>query len=146
MALWQFSNLNKYGTLRKRIMYRPDGEAFSYNPRGLGRFVAVRRFKYTYEHTLIPPGLFTDQKGDKYIVPTWQKVHPETTLNDIEWVKPEKIEPKQEPETWKFKSSSSDVTYTVRKVGVNYKCNCPGFYRAFDRRCKHIKQVENEQR
>jgi len=80
MALWQFSNLNKYGTLRKRIMYRPDGEAFSYNPRGLGRFVAVRRFKYTYEHTLIPPGLFTDQKGDKYIVPTWQKVHPETTL------------------------------------------------------------------
>ena len=141
MALWQFSNLNKYGTLRKRIMYRPDGEAFSYNPRGLGRFVAVRRFKYEHEH-MFPPTLFTNLEGQKYILPTWIPVHEETTLNDIEWIKPEKVEAKPEPETWKFESSSSDAVYTVRKVGITYKCNCPGYWRSYERKCKHIKSVE----
>lgn len=49
MALWQFSNLNKYGTLRSRVMYLPDGKPFSHGP-GFGKFVAVKRFKYPYEH------------------------------------------------------------------------------------------------
>ena len=44
--LWKFTNKNKYGNLRSRIVYRPDGEPFSYNPKGLGNFVAVRSFKY----------------------------------------------------------------------------------------------------
>ena len=34
MALWEFTNKNKYGNLRSRIVYRPDGEPFSYNPKG----------------------------------------------------------------------------------------------------------------
>ena len=32
MALWKFSNLNKYGNIRTRIIYRPDGESFGINP------------------------------------------------------------------------------------------------------------------
>ena len=32
MALWHFTNFNKYGNPRSRIFYRPDGEAFSHGP------------------------------------------------------------------------------------------------------------------
>ena len=39
-------------------------------------------------------------------MPTWRKVHPETTYNDIEWIKPVKIEVPVEKNTWKFESAS----------------------------------------
>jgi len=102
-------------------------------------------FKYTYEHSQLPPTLVV-LKGQKYIVPTWQKVHPETTLADIEWIKPTKpVEVPVEKNTWKFESSSDPGHfYVVKQSGLKLSCNCPGFYRAKDRRCKHIKQVEND--
>lgn len=102
-------------------------------------------FKYTYEHSQLPPALVV-LKGQKYIVPTWQKVHPETTLADIEWIKPTKpVEVPVEKNTWKFESSSDPGHfYVVKQSGLKLSCNCPGFYRAKDRRCKHIKQVEND--
>ena len=73
--LWEFTNKNKYGNLRSRIIYRPDGESFSFNPKGFGSFVNVRVFRYTYEHPLLPPSLFVGQDGRKFIVPTWQKFY-----------------------------------------------------------------------
>jgi hypothetical protein len=147
MALWQFSNLNKYGTLRKRIIYLPDGKPFSYNPKGLGKFVATRRFKYKYEHPVLPPHLFVGQDGQKYIIPTWQEVVPETTLADIEWVKPEIGKAKLKKNEWLFESKSDPGHfYKVTQVGVTYRCNCPGVWRAKDRECKHIKTVKNEKR
>ena len=86
MALWKFTNKNKYGTLRSRIMYKPDGQAFSHGP-GFGSFVNVQMFKYEYKHEVLPPSLVTF--GDKtYIVPTWQEVDPNTTIKDITWIKP----------------------------------------------------------
>ncbi len=42
--LWKFTNKNKYGNLRSRIVYRPDGEPFSFNPKGFGSFVHVNVF------------------------------------------------------------------------------------------------------
>jgi hypothetical protein len=142
MALWKFSNLNKYGTLRSRIIYYPDGKPFSYNPKGLGWFVAARRFKYTHEH-MYPPAIF-QSNGKTYIVPGWQEVLPETTLNDVEWIKPEvkKVEP--EKNEWMFESSSDPGHfYRVRQTGTKFTCNCPGVWRSKDRRCKHIKEVES---
>ena len=141
--LWEFTNTNKYGNLRTRIIYRPDGQPFGFNPKGLGSFVNVRVFKYTYEHPLLPPSLFLGQDGQKYIVPTWQKVVPETTLNDINWIKP-KIKPVEpQKNEWLFESSSDPGSfYKVRQVGVKYTCNCPGVWRAKDRECKHIKEVK----
>ena len=146
MALWKFSNLNKYGNLRSRIIYRPDGEAFSFNPKGLGWFVAARRFKYQYEHHIIPPALFVDQQGQKYIVPTWQKVLPETTLADIEWIKPEKPVEKFEQKEWLFESKSDPGHfYKVTQVSdYKVKCTCTGQYRAKDRKCRHMKDVMKE--
>ena len=88
---------------------------------------ASRLFKYTYEHPVLPPTLVV-LSGQKYIVPTWQKVHPETTLQDIEWIKPTKVEAPVEKNTWKFESSSDPGHfYTVRQSGLKLTCNCSGF-------------------
>lgn len=44
--------------------------------------------KYKYEGTL-PPALYVSHiTGKKYIVPAWIEVDTDTTLDQIEWVKP----------------------------------------------------------
>lgn len=142
--LWEFTHKNKYGAKRSRILYRPDGKSFGINPKGFGSFINVRVFKYVYEHPVIPPSLFTNQKGQKYIVPSWQKVVPETTLNDVKWVKPKIKKEKPQKNEWLFESKSDPGHfYKVTQVGVTYRCNCPGVWRAKDRQCKHIKEVKN---
>ena len=143
MALLQFTNLNKYGDKRTRIIYNPT-TSIGFNPSGFGSFIGIRVFKYKYKHPIMPPGL-VQLGGKKYIVPTWQEVLPKTTLNDIEWIKPKiKKQNKSKSKTWKFESSSSDLTYTVKQVDSDtLRCNCPGFYRAKDRNlgCKHVQKV-----
>lgn len=141
--LYKFTNKNKYGTLRSRIIYRPNGEGFKFNPKNFGDFVDVRVFRYTYEHPVLPPSLFTDKDGQKWIVPIWKKVLPETTLEDINWVKPKVKKEKPQKDEWLFESKSDPGHfYKVTQVGVTYKCNCPGVWRAKDRQCKHIKEVK----
>jgi|TARA_B110000503_G_scaffold56017_1_gene89855 hypothetical protein len=143
--LYKFTNTNKYGNLRHRIIYRPNGEGFKFNPKGFGPFVNVEVFKYTYEHPILPPSLFTGTDGQKFITPTWQKVLPETTLEDINWVKPElKVTPTTSLE-YKFESKSDPGSfYIVRVIGDKVKCNCAGQYRAKDRQCKHMKEVKQK--
>jgi hypothetical protein len=104
---------------------------------------SVRLFKYDYVHASIVPHLFTNSKGEKFIIPTWQPVHPDTQFEDINWIKPEIKEKPKEKNTWTFESSSEKgLFYTVRQNGLKLSCNCSGFFRAKDRRCKHIKEVE----
>jgi len=142
--LYEFSNQNKYGNLRKRIIVWPDGKPFSFNPKGLGRMVAVRRFKYEYEHSLVPPSIL-ELNGKTYIMPLWKEVVKGTTINDIEWIKPQ---PKKTVvEEFKFESASSGSVYTTKKYTkpdgeIKFSCSCPGTWRAKDRRCKHIKSLE----
>jgi hypothetical protein len=147
MALWKFSNLNKYGNLRTRIIYLEDGKPFSFNPKGFGKSVFVSRFKYEHSH-LYAPVLFTDSTNQKYILPNWQPVLPETTLNDVTWVKPViKKEQPTEKNVWKFESSSSPNTfYFVRQNGNKLTCSCSGFFRAFDREkgCVHCQTVRKQ--
>ena len=143
MALLQFSNKNKYDNTRTRIIHN-NTTSLGINPSGFGSFISVSVFKYEYEHPILAPSLFVNLKGDKYIVPTWQKVHPKTELKDIIWKKTKLKKDKTEKKTWKFDSSSSDSVYTVTKVdSATLKCNCPGFYRVKDRNrgCKHIQKV-----
>ena len=145
MPLWKFSNLNKYGNLRHRIIHT-DSSQFSYKPKGLGPFVGVRRFRYTYEHPILPPSLFVGQDGKKFIVPTWQEVLPETTLADIEWIKPEKPVKKTERKEWKFESKSDPGHFYLVTQVSDYKvrCTCSGQWRAKDRKCRHMKEVMKE--
>ena len=48
--LYKFSNLNKHGDARTRIISIPQGKALSYNPKGLGLYQNVSAFKYDYKH------------------------------------------------------------------------------------------------
>lgn len=105
--------------------------------------------KYKHTHPLLPPFLFTSHiDGKKYIVPGWKEVHPNTTFDDIEWVR-EEIKVKQtEVQTFEFPSSSGNEIYITRKYTnpngtIKYGCNCPGVWRSADRKCKHIKSLEN---
>tara|TARA_R110000803_G_scaffold37781_4_gene81571 strand:- start:29379 stop:29828 length:450 start_codon:yes stop_codon:yes gene_type:complete len=143
MAIIQITNLNKHGNKRSRIVHHPTTQ-IGFNPNGFGSYFHVNIFKYDYNHPLIPPGLIT-LNNKRYIVPGWKEVHLNTTLNDINWVKPKikKID-KFKSKTWKFDSSSSNAVYTVTQVdSVTLKCSCPGFFRAKDRNlgCKHVQKI-----
>lgn len=102
-----------------------------------------------YKH-IYPPALL-DIGGKRYIIPTWKEVPLNTELKDIQWEKeniqpPVKKEPKILIET--FVSSSDDsILYTTKKIertdgSFIYNCTCPGAWRAKDKRCKHIKELE----
>jgi len=143
--LYEFSNLNKHGNIRSRIVSWPKGKAFGINPKGFGSFIAVKVFKYEYHHEINPPSL-ANIGGKKYLLPTWQEVLPETELSDIKWIKP-KPKVKQEP-IIEIHTSSSDPSKTYKTIYYpetgKFHCNCPGRWRAFDNRCKHIKALEKK--
>ena len=72
MALFEFTNFNKHGNIRTRIIHR-DTPTFGFNPKGFGKMVQVKRFVYEVEDSLVPPRIFETYEGDKYIVPQWKK-------------------------------------------------------------------------
>jgi hypothetical protein len=93
----------------------------------------------------MPPAL-VESNGKMYIVPTWKEVDPNTTLNDIHWVRPKVKVTKSETVVKISKSSSSDAEYTTKYYpdSGKYHCDCPGTWRTRGN-CKHVKQMRNEQ-
>jgi hypothetical protein len=149
MALHEIIEVKKVMILGQEITYKnkflkhSESTTYGFKPDLSLVSHSVRCFKYDYEHHLLPPTLFTNYKGEKFIVPSFTKVHPKTTLADINWIKPEKVEAPVEKNVWKFESSSDPGHYyAVRQSGFKLSCNCPGVWRSKDRRCKHIKEVE----
>jgi hypothetical protein len=104
--------------------------------------------RYKHLHSL-PPVLFTSIfNGKKYIVPGWKEVPTTTTSEDIEWVKVKVEVKKTEIKTFEFPSSSGSEIYITRRYInpdglIKYGCNCPGVWRSADKKCKHIKSLEN---
>lgn len=99
--------------------------------------------KYNYIHPLLPPHLFISPiSGDKYIIPTWIKVDPQTTLDDINWIKPTiKVDNTQ----YEVIGSTGEKYITKFDSGRRkWTCTCPGSWRAKDGKCKHIKAKINE--
>ena len=143
MALFKFQNLNKYGITRTRIVHSPTSQ-YSFLCRGLGTFVNVQRFRYEYHHAYMAPSMQV-KNGERCIITGDIKVHPETTFDDIVWVKPKKKK-RKEPIIETHTSSSADIEYTTKYYpdSGNYYCTCPGTWRAKDRRCKHIKALEEK--
>ena len=104
-------------------------------------------FKYKVEkHHYLPVSII--RFGNKYMIyPAGIPCIPETTLDDIEVIesnKPKVVVEKPQKPKWMFESSSGDGFYQVIENMGKLKCNCPGTWRAKDRRCKHIKEVEQE--
>ena len=148
MALHKIIEKHKVTILGQEIIYTNQflkyskSTSYSLKPSKSLTSHGVYIFKYTYEHHSLPPTLLISPvSGKKFIVPTWQEVHPQTTLADIEWIKPVKVEVPIEKETWKFESSSEPgIFYKVRKQGDKLICNCSGFFRCKDKvkGCKHM--------
>jgi hypothetical protein len=88
-------------------MHRPDGEAFSFNPKGFGPSIFVRRFRYEYTHSVMPPTIL-ELNGKTYLMPLWKEVVKGTTVNDIEWIKPK---PKRKFETVVVETPAEEITY-----------------------------------
>jgi hypothetical protein len=145
MPIVEFSNLNKYNNLRTRRFYQEKSN-FSINPKGFGSFVAFKLFKYDYEHH-IPPSL-ANVGGKKYIVPTWQEVLPETTLDDINWIKPKIKKILESKIITKVSNSNSGLgKYTTKYYPESgkYHCSCPGYWRSGGN-CKHVKEMKINQK
>ena len=104
-------------------------------------------FKYKVEkHRYLPVSIIRFK--NKYMIyPAGVPCIPETTLDDIEVIesnKPKVVVEKPQKPKWMFESSSGDGFYQVIENMGKLKCNCPGTWRAKDRRCKHIKEVEKK--
>jgi len=137
--LYQVSNEWKCGFMEDFITYSKGGYTID-SPQVKLSFVKVFKYKIESRQT---PGI-ANIKGKKYITPGWIPCHPNTELSDITWVqKVSKQEQVKEIDTWRFKSSSGDGEYVTKQNGFKYTCNCPGFWRAKDRECKHIKEVKS---
>ena len=94
--------------------------------------------KYEIEYHL-PPTIFTSPTDNKkYLVPMWIEVHPETTYNDVKWIKPKqkKVIEHIEGSVGKYKT-----TYDPNKK--TYKCTCMGFWRSKGN-CKHVKALKEK--
>ena len=137
--LWKFTNTNKYGHFRSRIVYSEGALKIG---RGFGPVQAAQRFRY---ESRSPYFGLVEIKGKKFLTPDWIEVHSQTTLADIKH-EPVIVEVPIQKNEWMFESSSGDGFYKVRQNGLKLTCTCPGSWRAKDRRCKHIKEVENELR
>ena len=144
--LHQIWNLNKYGVKRTRIVHS-EKSSIGFSPKGFGNHMGVSLFKYKYHHELIPPCIYVIDEIKR--VPGIGEVHPLTTLNDIDWIKPKKK--KAIKTTYKFKSSSSDTVYKANKIEsggeVTYTCNCRGYFMKKDKKqgCTHIQQIKNKE-
>ena len=93
--------------------------------------------KYVSKHPLIPPFLY-ESNGKKYLMPMWEEVHPDATMDDVVWEKPKPKKTKQEVVTvgeYKIKFNEAKGYHT---------CNCQGFWRVKDKQlgCKHIQQYK----
>lgn len=147
MALWQLTQLNKYGNSRTRIVYSSKGLKLS--PK-LGPNLMVKRFQYEFSHPIMSPSLFKSTNGITYLMPGWIEVDANTTLKDIKWSKPILVEKvKNEIISHEFNSSSSNKSYITKEYKnsdgtTKYSCNCPGAFRAKDKECKHIKSLKNQ--
>lgn len=99
----------------------------------------IERLSYEYTDPIMSPSLFiSPNDGKKYIVPSWQEVHPETTLEDINWIKPI---PKVKVD--KIKVGDYIIKFDIRRG--YFTCNCQGFWRVKDKNigCKHIQKYKN---
>ena len=94
----------------------------------------VQCFKYRVT-TDVNPSVVT-LNGKRMIVPAWQEVHPQTTIDDIEWVKPQK-RPRADVSV---KSADGKYKTTFNTLTGRFKCSCMGYFRSKGN-CKHVKEL-----
>jgi hypothetical protein len=133
--LYEVQTHHSDGTETNEIVYSEG--AYNIDPTNI-KHCNVNLFKYKYENQYLPPTIIKSPSGKTYIVPIWLEVHPETTLKDIEWIKPKPL--KLDSIKFEVTGSNGDKYNTVYNPNTKkWKCSCPGSWRAKDGQCKHIK-------
>lgn len=100
--------------------------------------------KQEYNSNIPHPAMMTI--GHKhFIVPLWVEVvknfNLEKAIKDGLIVNSGKLIAETSKTSWPIEGSTGTM-YTVKLIGSdNYTCDCMGFRRAKDGKCKHIKQV-----
>jgi hypothetical protein len=133
MPLHRVITVKKDGTRTDEIVWN-ENTTTSYKPVKEVVSRLVQCFKYEVK-TDINPSLIT-LNGKRIIVPTWQEVHPLTTLEDIEWVKPQK-RPRADISV---KTGDGKYKTTFNTATGKFKCSCMGFWRS-NGNCKHVKEL-----
>jgi hypothetical protein len=134
--LWSVSKSFQDGTKTNEIVSSPSPYVIDLKKeKVVSSMVMVH--KYDVEQ-LYPPTFFTDNKGKKYIIPSWIEVHPETTIEDVNWTKPKL---KKEIERVQGSMGVYKTTYDPNKK--TYKCTCMGFWRSKGN-CKHVKSLKEK--
>jgi hypothetical protein len=135
VMLYEVQTIYDDNTKVNELLYSEKG--YSINPKQQNiKQCYVNMFKYKYEGHMFPALVTISNK--KYIVPTWQEVQLQTTLDDIDWIKPQS----KKLDIVKFEviGSNGDKYNTVFNPNTKkWKCSCPGSWRAKDGICKHIK-------
>jgi len=136
MPLHRVITVKKDGTRTDEIVFN-ESTTTSYKPIKGVVFRLVQCFKYQVTTDVNPSIVTVNNK--RVIVPTWQEVHPLTTLEDIEWVKPQR-RPRAD-----ISVDSVDGKYktTFNTATGRFKCSCMGFWRSKGN-CKHVKELREK--
>ena len=127
MALWRVNGEIKFSEGAYSVSNPPSS-------------MMVVRHSYKVPYSNLGKGGITTLNGKTYHMPSWTEVHPKTTLDDIEIDKKPFEELFVEPQTWSFKSATSNKEYTVKLNKANkLSCDCWGYIA--HRKCKHINEV-----
>jgi hypothetical protein len=101
-------------------------------------------------NSVIPPRLYKANDNKTYVLPSWIEVSDDTTMDDVEWIKPHfgdfggesmfKIADKIIP-IWRPEMGENKYNTRFDVASNKYLCGCPGFWRAKGE-CKHVKALK----
>lgn len=95
--------------------------------------------------SIIPPRIYKANDNKTYILPTWEEVSENTTMDQVEWIQPvSKPEPKLTVSAWKPEMGENKYNTHFNVQANKFFCSCPGFWRAKGE-CKHVKALKESQ-
>ena len=130
----------KDGQVTDEIIYS-ETTTRNYIPEDNVTSVASSCFTYEVEHPYMAPALMKRVDG-LYIVPQNIKVHPQTTIKDIKWIRPvDKVE--KVVETFESGSGMGKYKTTYNPNNQKFSCSCMGFWRSKGN-CKHVQELKSK--
>ena len=137
--LWSVKKQFADGTVTDEIISSPSPYVINITKEKITASM-TKVHRYDYEH-IYPPTFYTSHDGKLYLMPANIEIHPETTMDDVNWTKPKL---KKEIEHIQGSVGTYKTTYDPNKK--TYKCTCMGFYRARMKGgvCKHVKALKEK--
>ena len=134
--LWSVKKQFADGTVTDEIISSPSPYVINITKEKITASM-TKVHRYDYEH-IYPPTFYTSHDSKLYLMPANIEVHPETTMDDVNWTKPKL---KKEIEHVQGSMGIYKTTYDPNKK--IYKCTCMGFWRSKGN-CKHVKALKEK--